>query len=83
MARSNADAGDDLSGPQKILRTVSPGPRGRPDAEMDVIGWSILLGLAILLVPMLPFLLVGYVILKIIAAMDRKRPGGPIGETDR
>lgn len=47
---------------------------------MDVIGWSIFLGLLVLLVPMLPFLVIGFLISKVVAVIDRMRPRGPIGD---
>lgn len=50
---------------KKVLRTVTPPYRGRPDAEMDSIGWALFLGLVILLVPLLPFILIVWAIAKL------------------
>jgi len=40
------------------LRTVTPPSGTHPDAQMDAIGWLIFLGLLVLLLPVLPLLLV-------------------------
>lgn len=48
----------DESTPKAVLRTVTPPYRGRPDSEMSTIGFSIFLGLLVLLVPLLPFILI-------------------------
>ena len=50
-----ADADASSSALPKPLRTVTPPSRTHPDAGMDAIGWGILLGLVVLLVPVLPF----------------------------
>lgn len=39
-------------------RTVTPSYHGRPDREMDVIGWAVLLILLVLVLPLLPVVLV-------------------------
>lgn len=57
----------------KVLRTVTPGSKGRPDAEMDSLGWMLFLGLGILLVPMLPVLIVGWAIVKTIDFLAAQR----------
>jgi len=49
---------EEPSAPRKVLRTVTPGSKPRPDMEMDAIGWGVFLGMVILLVPLLPFLVV-------------------------
>ncbi|MFC5971278.1 hypothetical protein ACFPYI_08055 [Halomarina salina] len=56
---------DDPSGLTGTLRTVTPEYFGRPDAEMDVFGWSMFLGLVILLVPLLPFIVIVWLISKL------------------
>jgi hypothetical protein len=61
------------SAPRKVLRTVTPGSKPRPDAEMDSIGWAVFLGLVILLIPMLPFLAVVWVLSKAIDFLVRQR----------
>lgn len=44
------------------ITTVTPEYFGRPDREMDVIGWVIFLGLIVLLIPVLPFLIIVWAI---------------------
>ncbi|WP_331235170.1 DUF7535 family protein [Natronorarus salvus] len=63
---------EDPSAAKKALRTVTPPYRGRPDAEMTAVGAVYFLTLLILLVPLLPFLLVGWLLLKLFGAVDRK-----------
>jgi hypothetical protein len=53
-----------------VLRTVTPSYLGRPDREMDVFGWGMFLTLAIILVPLLPFLVIGWVISKLLDIVD-------------
>lgn len=62
--------------PRKVIRTVTPAPRGHPDAEMNAIGWSMFLGVLVLLVPLLPFLAIGFVIVKLIDFVAGRRNGG-------
>ncbi|MFC7026693.1 hypothetical protein ACFQH8_02570 [Halomicroarcula sp. GCM10025710] len=59
MAESD-DASDSIL-PEPI-RSVTPLTGPHPDAEMDVIGWGIFLGLMLLLVPLLPFIIVVWLI---------------------
>ncbi|WP_158058469.1 DUF7535 family protein [Halorussus halophilus] len=56
---------------KKVMRTVTPPYRGRPDAEMTTIGLAYFLGLVILLIPLLPFLLLVWVISKAIEVFRR------------
>ena len=56
---------DDANGLGDRLRTVTPEYFGHPDAEMDVLGWSLLLGLAVLLVPLFPFIVIVWLISKL------------------
>ncbi|WP_135364954.1 DUF7535 family protein [Halosimplex halophilum] len=63
----------ELSAPRKVLRTVTPGPKARPDAEMDSIGWALFLGLVILLVPLLPFLAIVWLLSKALDFLARQR----------
>jgi hypothetical protein len=53
----------------RAYRTVSPGYEGHPDVEMSTIGWAIFLGLVVLLVPLLPFLVLVWVIGKVLDAL--------------
>ena len=62
--------------PEKVYRTVTPAPRGHPDAEMDAIGWSIFLGVVILFLPLLPLLVIGFAIVKLLDILTGRRSGG-------
>ncbi|SFR35316.1 DUF7535 family protein [Halogeometricum limi] len=50
----------------RAYRTVTPGYRSHPDAEMNSIGWAMFLGLLALLLPLLPFIIVTWVVSKIV-----------------
>jgi len=63
--------------PRKVIRTVTPAPRGHRDAEMNTIGWSMFLGLLILLVPLLPFLVIGFAVVKLLDALAGRRSDEP------
>lgn len=63
---SRTDAERDSSVPKKILRTATPPYSGRRDAEMDVIGWGLFLGLLVLLVPLLPVMIAIWAILELL-----------------
>ena len=52
---------DDQSLSRKTLRTVTPPSRMHRDTEMDVIGWSILAGLLIVALALLPMLVIVWV----------------------
>ncbi|MFC6756886.1 MULTISPECIES: DUF7535 family protein [Haloarcula] len=67
---SDADDTDDSRLPEP-LRTVTPPSGTHPDAQMDVIGWLIFLGLLILLAPVLPLLLVVWLISRASDALGR------------
>ncbi len=58
---SDADDGDESRLPEP-LRTVTPPSGTHPDAQMDAIGWLIFLGLLILLLPVLPILIIVWLI---------------------
>ncbi|WP_262179544.1 DUF7535 family protein [Haloarcula laminariae] len=58
---SDADNADGSRLPEP-LRTVTPPSGTHPDAQMDAIGWVILLGLLVLLLPVLPVLVVVWLI---------------------
>lgn len=57
------------STPKKVVRSVTPPYRGRPDREMDVIGWSMFLGMVVLLVPFLPLLIVVWGVKKLLEVL--------------
>ena len=76
MSSGDADeaAGNGSSVPapaKKVMRTVTPPYRGRPDAEMTTIGIAYFLGLVILLVPLAPFLLLVWLVSKTIEVFRR------------
>jgi hypothetical protein len=52
--------------PVKLVRSVTPPYRGRPDREMDVFGWGMFLGLLVLLVPFLPLIAVVWGVKKLL-----------------
>ena len=62
MSRNQSD---DAGGLAERIRTVTPEYFGHPDVEMDVLGWSLFLGLAVLLVPLLPFIAIVWLISKL------------------
>jgi hypothetical protein len=55
------DANDEPGTARKALRTVTPQSRMHRDAEMDVIEWSILAGLLIVALALLPMLVIVWV----------------------
>lgn len=63
---------DDESALQEAMRTVTPEYFGRPDREMDAIGWGIFLGMVILLIPLLPFMIIVWVIAQLTGHADRR-----------
>jgi len=56
--------GSDSGAIEKAMGTVTPSYFGRPDMEMDSIGWVIFLALLVLLAPLLPFFLIGWMVMK-------------------
>jgi len=56
--------GNNSGAVEKAMGTVTPSYFGRPDMEMDSIGWVIFLALLVLLAPVLPFFLVGWMVMK-------------------
>ena len=59
---------------RKVTRTVTPPYHGRPDAEMTAIGIAYFLGLVVLLVPMLPFVVIVWVLSKVMGRAARRAP---------
>ncbi|WP_122088018.1 DUF7535 family protein [Halalkalicoccus subterraneus] len=57
---------------KKALRTVTPSYRGRPDREMNVIGLAYFLILLVVLVPLLPFMIIVWVLSKVFGAIRQK-----------
>jgi len=72
---SDSTQSDDPHPVERALRTVTPIPRGRRDTEMDAIGLALALGLVLLFLPLLPWLVVGWVIIKLVELLF-----GPPGE---
>jgi len=74
---SDSAESDESHPVERALRTVTPLPRGRRDEEMDAIGLALFLGLVLLFLPLLPWLLVGWVVIKILDVLQRA-----LGESD-
>jgi hypothetical protein len=55
---------------QSLLRTGRPLDGFRPNAEMNAIGWTILLGLLIILLPLLPFIAIVYLFSRLFSRAD-------------
>jgi hypothetical protein len=71
---SDEGGDDDERGPiDAAYRTLGTPYRARADAEMDVVGWSLFLGLVVLLVPLLPFLILVWAITKLLDSITRTR----------
>ena len=51
---------------KRAYRTVTPWYAGRDDVEMNTLGWALFLGLVIMLVPLLPFLILVWLVTKVI-----------------
>ncbi|WP_458207462.1 DUF7535 family protein [Haladaptatus sp. NG-SE-30] len=66
----------DAEGLTGALRTVTPPYRGRPDSEMNAIGIALLLGMVVILLPLLPFLVIVWLISKLTEAAAQKAPVG-------
>jgi hypothetical protein len=71
---SDTDAEADLV--RRAYRTVTPWYEGRDDVEMNTLGWALFLGLVIMLVPLLPFLLLVWLVTKVIDALTPDEGGG-------
>ncbi|KTG29694.1 DUF7535 family protein [Haloferax profundi] len=67
---------ESLSLPEKAYQTVTPGSSTRPDMEMDSIGWTMFLILAVLFVPLLPFIVIVYVFSKLFDYLAAQRGSG-------
>lgn len=70
-----ADATDstraDEPGPlREAIRTVTPPYLGRPDTEMNAVGWGYLAVLVVLLVPFLPFAVLIWGTVRLIELVD-------------
>lgn len=68
MSASEMESTEETPTPvvKKALRTVTPGYRSREDTEMNAVGWTLFLGLVIILVPFLPLLVIVWAISKLL-----------------
>ncbi|WP_136590738.1 DUF7535 family protein [Salinigranum halophilum] len=64
---------DDAGVLKKTYRSVSPRYTSHPNTEMDSIGWAMFLGMLVLLVPLLPFLVIVWVLERGIRALSGVR----------
>lgn len=53
----------------RVYRTVTPPYGPRPDAEMNTIGWMLFIGILFLLFPLLPVLVVVWLLSKLVEAL--------------
>jgi hypothetical protein len=58
--------------PHEQLRTVTRSYLGRPDLEMDVVGWGIFLILLVVIVPLLPFFALFWLVSKTFEFLRRQ-----------
>ncbi len=58
--------------PRERLRTVTPSYLGRPDLEMDVVGWGMFLLLLVVVLPLLPFFALFWLVSKTIEFLSRQ-----------
>lgn len=61
---------------EKAFRTVTPPYHGHPDSEMNAIGIALFLGMLVLLLPLLPFLIIVWLISKLTERLAQKAPVG-------
>jgi hypothetical protein len=62
---------------ESAYRTVTPSYRPREEGSMDAVGWAILLGLVVLLVPLLPFAILVWLISRGLEAFAGESDEGP------
>ncbi|AUV80501.1 hypothetical protein C2R22_01540 [Salinigranum rubrum] len=60
---------DDAGVLKRAYRSVSPRYQSHPNAEMDSIGWAVFLGMLVLFVPLLPFLVIVWLLARGIDAL--------------
>jgi hypothetical protein len=70
-----AKTDDDPGVLTKAYRSVSPRYESRGNAEMDSIGWAMFLGILVLLLPLLPFLVLVWLLEKAVGAVAGRRGG--------
>ena len=71
-----SDAESDPGLLKRAYRTVTPEFVSHPDAEMNLVGWSLFLALVVLLVPLLPLLVVGWLVSKFVEFLVAARGRG-------
>ena len=62
--------------PEDEYETVTPRFDSRPDGEMDSVGWLMFGLLAVLIIPLLPFIAIVYVLSKAFGYLDAQRGAG-------
>lgn len=70
---SDADTAADEPTVDPVYRTLGKPFRARADAEMDAVGWTIFLGMVILFIPLLPFIVLVWLITKLLDAVAPTR----------
>jgi len=68
MSAAETESTEESSTPvvKKAIRTVTPGYGSHEDAGMNAVGWTLFLGLVLLLLPFLPLLIVVWAISKLL-----------------
>lgn len=57
---------------RRVARTVTPPYRGRSNEEMNLVGYLIIAGLLVLLVPLGPFLVLAWLVLRLRRDLKRR-----------
>jgi hypothetical protein len=72
MAADTTERAEDgePGGLRSVVDTVTPPYVSRPDTEMNALGWSLFVGILILLVPFLPLILAVWAISKLLDALS-------------
>jgi hypothetical protein len=58
MSSAETEPTDETPVVKKVVRTVTPGYRSHEDAGMNAVGWTLFLGLVVILLPFLPLLVI-------------------------
>lgn len=80
VAVGMADDQDSPGVVRRVYRTVTPGYKSHTDSGMNSVGWIIFLVLLALFLPLLPFLLIVWVVTKVLDYLAAQR--GPSEETE-
>ena len=67
---SSQSAGEDPGAVEKVVRTVTPPYRGHGDPEMNTFGLVYFAALLVLLIPLLPFMLIAWIVGKALDALQ-------------